>query len=102
MVDAGLRLISIMFQFHKGTIKPVVCKELQMVLQCFNSIKVRLNRNIRSFILQLDRRFNSIKVRLNPASSTDACEPKQFQFHKGTIKPTQLFYSAISEAVSIP
>ena len=43
MVDAGLRLISIMFQFHKGTIKPVVCKELQMVLQCFNSIKVRLN-----------------------------------------------------------
>ena len=62
----GIANGSPVFQFHKGTIKPLVCKELLTALQCFNSIKVRLNHELRLV--------------------TDILE-SVFQFHKGTIKP---------------
>ena len=54
------------FQFHKGTIKPMI--------HTINAISIH--------------RFNSIKVRLNLVSRRDShLQQHTFQFHKGTIKP---------------
>ena len=55
----------------------------------FNSIKVRLNLGLlicRGFLVL---HFNSIKVRLNRIDDSFMAQIALFQFHKGTIKPTQ-------------
>ena len=96
------------FQFHKGTIKlrysACVCSDLDcfnsikvrlnylraLILhakQSFNSIKVRLNSNVLARTPSSLVCFNSIKVRLNPGAPVASVLPFQFQFHKGTIKP---------------
>ena len=57
---------SIIFQFHKGTIKPVQEAKNKLELEgTFNSIKVQLSRSMCFALLSL----------------------MVFQFHKGTIKP---------------
>ncbi len=80
--------LNIQFQFHKGTIKPTLIIAVTGLAINFNSIKVRLNP---PDVLQ-DRRapsnFNSIKVRLNRQQPLLGNDKEQFQFHKGTIKPT--------------
>ena len=55
----------VIFQFHKGTIKP----------------RARLAGQ------RAPRYFNSIKVRLNPSTQNHGEMRTKFQFHKGTIKP---------------
>ena len=69
------------FQFHKGTIKtplPIRCPHLVIN---FNSIKVRLKRELLPI-------FNTW---VNP-----------FQFHKGTIKTPLCLIYVVSVTISIP
>ena len=54
----------LVFQFHKGTIKTSLLLQMQTTIPYFNSIKVRLKREVSEFVY-----FAII-----------------FQFHKGTIK----------------
>ena len=103
---------SVLFQFHKGTIKPSYLTFCISVLLNFNSIKVRLNLkkinnqikyiNFNSIKVRLNRfllswscilvlHFNSIKVRLNLAAIYKGVLFNLFQFHKGTIKPMGKF-----------
>ena len=69
-----------LFQFHKGTIKPWHSNSIHGKYVCFNSIKVRLN------------------------PSVSECMPfgREFQFHKGTIKPKMEIELKYYDAVSIP
>ena len=59
--------------------------------QNFNSIKVRLNLNAKELIKDGYKYFNSIKVRLNLDGKQITKERVIFQFHKGTIKPSQCY-----------
>ena len=53
-----------MFQFHKGTIRTLIFLKIFVVIICFNSIKVQLER---------------LRACLADSKS-------RFQFHKGTIR----------------
>ena len=75
------------FQFHKGTIKPFSTFADVKEYLSFNSIKVRLNRYADPRNGSLLFGFNSIKVRLNHMQQGGHYIVWLFQFHKGTIKP---------------
>ena len=48
------RVVYLSFQFHKGTIRTTLRQAISLVLACFNSIKVRLERsakNIKSLVV---------------------------------------------------
>ena len=100
---------SIIFQFHKGTIKtftssagsssPNYFNSIKVRLKLgsllhrlydgnFNSIKVRLKHSLclNPFLQVFQTDFNSIKVRLKLNGSTQIRMQTEFQFHKGTIK----------------
>ena len=62
----------VLFQFHKGSIKPLILATHLDKRECFNSTKVRLSR----FYIT----YNKIFLRL-------------FQFHKGSIKTSSAFCS---------
>ena len=105
------------FQFHKGTIKPLALRAQPSYHDNFNSIKVRLNRsraarstvvpwNFNSIKVRLNllrqpsqsciqAYFNSIKVRLNLDIWVRTWAVRGFQFHKGTIKPSEPVLKAI-------
>ena len=77
-----------LFQFHKGTIKPIANIRIVERDTYFNSIKVRLNPVAPLVPSLASGNFNSIKVRLNRRSwSCGQRSARPFQFHKGTIKP---------------
>ena len=57
---------SLIFQFHKGTIRTMATFIVQYSLLYFNSIKVRLELLIMLLMIPLLSHFNSIKVRLEP------------------------------------
>ena len=46
--------------------------------------------------------FNSIKVQLKPDDRSDMCKYLGFQFHKGTIKTTEVTPSLVEDNISIP
>ena len=52
----------------------------------FNSIKVRLERDLQHACLTFVKDFNSIKVRLELAPAGVVYTYLGFQFHKGTIR----------------
>ena len=56
----------------------------------FNSIKVRLKHVSFDVTVPKERHFNSIKVRLKLPKLKCVDSPKEFQFHKGTIKTFSL------------
>ena len=56
------------------------------MLQCFNSIKVRLRLNRTCPRVAKKICFKSIKVRLRPVENNHPIGVTAFQFHKGTIK----------------
>ena len=64
----------VVFQFHKGTIKPIRPILITFILIDFNSIKVQL-----SLLLLVHHEALSV-----------------FQFHKGTIKPMSTYSSYVS------
>ena len=69
----------------------------------FNSIKVRLERQL---IIEAARRFlnfNSIKVRLELPDPEEEEEAKdEFQFHKGAIRTSTLSDLVARTQISIP
>ncbi len=77
------------FQFHKGTIKPIFGIRPYRAVTNFNSIKVRLNRELKYG----DKNYG-----------------KLFQFHKGTIKPPFLilvrallrYFNSIKVRLNLP
>ena len=74
------------FQFHKGTIKTLSPMFNSNILRNFNSIKVRLKRDISyydvlSYLFQFHK--GTIKTGYNSTAINIAYV---FQFHKGTIK----------------
>ena len=99
---------SLLFQFHKGTIKTCLSFCTAIMVRNFNSIKVQLKlswASCKAFALayfnsikvqlkpisihrpRLPRsHFNSIKVQLKPTISCTCLLLCIFQFHKGTIK----------------
>ena len=79
-------LLSVIFQFHKGTIKTFSLRTQKSTIVYFNSIKVRLKRIIRTHFGSGRRYFNSIKVRLKRMMLLLLFAYMLFQFHKGTIK----------------
>ena len=56
------------FQFHKGTIRTTLKSASGVVLNNFNSIKVRLEPHFMSAFAIEQLHFNSIKVRLERPS----------------------------------
>ena len=80
------------FQFHKGTIKPTSPEAGSNFHSDFNSIKVRLNRYVFPLPLVMVINFNSIKVRLNLLTVEQGETVLEFQFHKGTIKPSAFVF----------
>ena len=53
-----------LFQFHKGTIRTFIRKELIIFQSYFNSIKVQLEHTLLLFYPSKALNFNSIKVQL--------------------------------------
>ena len=68
------------FQFHKGTIRTGLLREIQASQSYFNSIKVRLER-LTAFV--------------NKDSAI-------FQFHKGTIRTSAELCEVVPILISIP
>ena len=58
------QLRHIKFQFHKGAIRTILASDTFTARNYFNSIKVRLELNVRYYERFLKLNFNSIKVRL--------------------------------------
>ena len=90
------------FQFHKGTIKTVIVKDVVVLCLGFNSIKVRLRRNNLTDYMYSQPCFNSIKVRLRHETALCDCVQGVFQFHKGTIKTVDCRLLVAAVYVSIP
>ena len=74
------------FNSIKVRLKHFTLAELIRSTTDFNSIKVRLKRSLGPIALQGLPNFNSIKVRLKHYCSNAKDEMIPFQFHKGTIK----------------
>ena len=64
MIMSHFLQLGTIFQFHKGTIKTSRNRDTKMLLNHFNSIKVRLKLKGKLVKNCLFRNFNSIKVRL--------------------------------------
>ena len=78
--------VSVIFQFHKGTIKTRAKRKVPHWRRYFNSIKVRLKLwRFKKLTIKF-KHFNSIKVRLKPDVGAKDKGDYLFQFHKGTIK----------------
>ena len=91
------------FQFHKGTIKPLLTLLSISIETCFNSIKVRLNQHNLSCLPFL-RLFQFHKGTIKPLCiGQHKQQIHMFQFHKGTIKPCKVCnYGCSRCSVSIP
>ena len=94
---------SIIFQFHKGTIKTNHTARALSRMSYFNSIKVRLKPNAQvmrlNSVLGFQFHKGTIKTR------EDYFQPEfdnLFQFHKGTIKTQCTGYFAYVCLISIP
>ena len=61
-----LRVVLLIFQFHKGTIRTTHNMSFDSNTTNFNSIKVRLERANYLLVFGATKNFNSIKVRLEP------------------------------------
>ena len=81
-----MTLSTMVFQFHKGTIKTDVGGHIPHNVRNFNSIKVQLKQLIYFLIQFVNLNFNSIKVQLKLLHRLEVAVVTQFQFHKGTIK----------------
>ena len=97
-------LLRMIFQFHKGTIKPQTPRNFSQRHIHFNSIKVRLNQGAEHYYESFEGNFNSIKVRLNQRVKGD----KGFLYtHFNSIKvrlnPSLSEYSwSVFNDISIP
>ena len=79
---------SAVFQFHKGTIKPVFRGRTRYDEKTFQFHKGTIKPFLQILLLKTLLYFNSIKVRLNLLkTSLPRVLLFPFQFHKGTIKP---------------
>ena len=98
----------VLFQFHKGAIRTFLSDFVNLLANCFNSIKVQLELNtassqnlvnacfnsikvqleLTSFVTSFSNRprFNSIKVQLELELEIDQPGVAMFQFHKGAIR----------------
>ena len=85
-------MVAVKFQFHKGTIKTLLCMLLySFVSLYFNSIKVQLKRHFRrksAWALQFQ--FHKGTIKTVDANYRIALSSSTFQFHKGTIKTASL------------
>ena len=85
------------FQFHRGSIKTLICPVKYKEYQYFNSIKVRLRHDPRVISVIAQTSFNSIKVRLRLCYQFRRTEKCVFQFHKGSIKTFAAFLLLINQ-----
>ena len=115
----------VVFQFHKGTIKPIRPILITFILIDFNSIKVQLSLlllvhhealsvfqfhkgtikpGLTFIFLSVLRLFQFHKGTIKPELTQDsAALNKRFQFHKGTIKPRDpLNHNHVIPKISIP
>ena len=77
----------VIFQFHKGTIKPRARLAGQRAPRYFNSIKVRLNPSTQNHG-EMRTKFQFHKGTIKPPQNEkNESSKREFQFHKGTIKP---------------
>ena len=93
---------TLLFQFHKGTIKTFGNSATETRRLNFNSIKVRLKLNVIAAadvfsVFQFHK--GTIKTVTPPAGTSTFF---QFQFHKGTIKTLRRFHCVVSPVISIP
>ena len=75
------------FQFHKGTIKPQDNTLQVTATEMFQFHKGTIKPAFRVTTSAPCNCFNSIKVRLNLCIGQHKQQIHMFQFHKGTIKP---------------
>ena len=90
------------FQFHKGTIRTV-----NSATGVFSVAKFQFHKGTIRTLHQLAKGlliddFNSIKVRLELRWSTSSCIRSIFQFHKGTIRTGRIFSQICFSLISIP
>ena len=86
-------ILTLLFQFHKGTIRTILVVVLVDEDHDFNSIKVRLELDGISSSVDKKLNFNSIKVRLEPTGPFANEKVTTFQFHKGTIRTNNYLVS---------
>ena len=102
--QVGSTSSAVKFQFHKGTIRTFM--RWALVFQTtfyFNSIKVRLEPYAPDIDFVFQFYFNSIKVRLERMRRSRRSSASQFQFHKGTIRTSELSaFKASIQSISIP
>ena len=72
------------------------------VMSYFNSIKVRLERNVDYLPQNVSNNFNSIKVRLEHPYLAMQNDGSIFQFHKGAIRTYCSICSFCCSTISIP
>ena len=95
--------ISLIFQFHKGTIKTGLSTALAGEQSVFQFHKGTIKTQELSSMYSTHANFNSIKVQLRPkGSSRSRLQSFQFQFHKGTIKTQQRSTCSRQSLISIP
>ena len=101
-VDALLRVVGLEFQFHKGTIRTLLCPNPDGYCLQFQFHKGTIRTPYPCIPSSTPPYFNSIKVQLEP----DDCRIVQFlqlfQFHKGTIRTISLCLLFLSLIISIP
>ena len=79
-------LATLIFQFHKGTIKTTAIDKVHGQFVKFQFHKGTIKTQASLARMSLNQNFNSIKVRLKPRTHRRYLNPREFQFHKGTIK----------------
>ena len=80
------RLLDLLFQFHKGTIKTQQPVTSSLQGQRFQFHKGTIKTIFLHKNTKIVTHFNSIKVRLKQTTKQRRATSNQFQFHKGTIK----------------
>ena len=93
----------IKFQFHKGTIRTLLALALYQAYSHFNSIKVQLEQARNGKADNFIPYFNSIKVQLEPSTLLNRLNAAlTFQFHKGTIRTMSFYKIPLRTLISIP
>ena len=80
------KLLQLLFQFHKGTIRTFTLNSLFIHLLKFQFHKGTIRTSQTLGFVFAEHHFNSIKVRLEHQMQQYYTDFMLFQFHKGTIR----------------
>ena len=85
--------LSLIFQFHKGTIRTKLQNQIQELNANFNSIKVRLEPTSVLVLLNQIHQFQFHKGTIRTQNGRRARSwYRRFQFHKGTIRTFHVLF----------